>query len=89
MLFRSFAPEALFAEDQGLYIVTLRDHALLGFLAGASAAGIAVQTLGRTAGTRLIFELAAGDHCVPLADLRRAHEGFFPKLMGGDAEALA
>jgi phosphoribosylformylglycinamidine synthase len=36
----------------------------------------------------LIFELADGDFCVTLAELRAAHEGFFPKLMGADA-ALA
>ncbi|UAK24930.1 phosphoribosylformylglycinamidine synthase subunit PurL [Sphingomonas nostoxanthinifaciens] len=79
---------SLFAEDQGLYLVTLHDHALLGFLAGAQAAGIVADPIGRTSGTRLIFETETGDFCVPLDALRTAHEGFFPKLMGADA-ALA
>ena len=70
-----------FAEDQGLYLVTVDDHALLGFLAGAKACGIACEPIGRTAGRRLIFERDEGDFAVPLADLRAAHEGFFPALM--------
>jgi len=75
--------ESFFAEDQGLYLVTVEDAALLGFLAGASAIDLAVEPIGRTtAGQRLIFELEAGDHCVTLEALRTAHEGFFPKLMG-------
>ena len=36
------------------------------------------------AGSRLIFELPDGDHAIALAELRQAHEGFFPKLMGSD-----
>ena len=71
-----------FAEDQGLYLVTLDDHALLGFLAGAKAGGLEAEPIGRTtAGQRIIFELKGGDHCVTLPDLRAAHEGFFPALM--------
>jgi phosphoribosylformylglycinamidine synthase len=45
-------------------------------------AGVEVEAIGRTGGTRLIFELPEGDHAVALADLRAAHEGFFPALMG-------
>ena len=51
-------------------------------------AGHEVERIGRTAGTRLIFEREDGDFVVALDDLRRAHEGFFPALMGADA-ALA
>jgi phosphoribosylformylglycinamidine synthase len=82
------AAKQLFAEDQGLYVATVDDGHLLDFLTGADAAGVQVEPLGRTAGQRLIFELSDRDHCVTLADLRAAHEGFFPKLMGDDA-ALA
>jgi phosphoribosylformylglycinamidine synthase len=77
-----------FAEDQGLYLVTVHDPALLGFLAGAKANGIEAEPIGRTIANRIIFESESGDHCVTLADLRTAHEAFFPKLMGADA-ALA
>jgi phosphoribosylformylglycinamidine synthase len=79
---------ALFAEDQGLYVATICDNCLLTFLARAHSAGVEVEAIGRTCGTRLIFELPEGDHAVSLADLREAHEGFFPKLMG-NAPAIA
>ncbi|MBZ6382893.1 phosphoribosylformylglycinamidine synthase subunit PurL [Sphingomonas sanguinis] len=78
----------LFAEDQGLYIATVEDTALMDFLANAHQAGVEVERIGRTAGARLIFEREDGDFVVSLDDLRRAHEGFFPALMGADA-ALA
>jgi phosphoribosylformylglycinamidine synthase len=77
-----------FAEDQGLYLVTVHDATLLGFLAGAQAHGIEAEPIGRTIANRIIFECEAGDHCVTLDALRNAHEGFFPRLMGADA-ALA
>jgi len=77
-----------FAEDQGLYVATADDGFLLDFLTGADAAEVQVEPIGRTAGQRLIFELADNDFCVTLADLRAARESFFPRLMGEDA-ALA
>ncbi|MET1111103.1 MAG: phosphoribosylformylglycinamidine synthase subunit PurL [Allosphingosinicella sp.] len=79
---------ALFAEDQGVYVATICDDCLLTFLRRAYAAGVDVQAIGRTCGRRLIFEFPESDHAIPLDDLRAAHEGFFPKLMGKDA-ALA
>jgi phosphoribosylformylglycinamidine synthase len=77
-----------FAEDQGLYVATIDDGHLLEFLTGADVAGVQVEPLGRTGGSRIIFELADADHIVTLDQLRSAHEAFFPKLMGEDA-ALA
>ncbi len=74
----------LFAEDQGLYVATICDDCLLTFLRRAYAAGVEVEAIGRTCGSRLIFELPEGDHCVPLAALREAHEGFFPGLMASE-----
>jgi phosphoribosylformylglycinamidine synthase len=74
----------LFAEDQGVYVATICDDCLLTFLARAYAAGVEVEAIGRTCGSRLIFEFPDGDHAIPLADLRRAHEGFFPKLMASE-----
>ena len=79
---------AFFAEDQGVYVVTVHDHALLDFLGAAHAAGVEAEPLGRTGGKRLIFERPDRDDVVALDALREAHEGFFPKLMGADA-ALA
>ncbi|WP_375390944.1 phosphoribosylformylglycinamidine synthase subunit PurL, partial [uncultured Sphingomonas sp.] len=79
---------SFFAEDQGVYIVTAHDHALVDFLGAAHAAGVEVEPMGRTGGKRLIFERPDRDDVVTLDALRAAHEGFFPQLMGADA-ALA
>jgi phosphoribosylformylglycinamidine synthase len=76
---------SFFAEDQGVYIVTVDDHALMDFLAAAHAADVEVEPLGRTGGKRLIFERPDRDEVVALADLRTVHEAFFPTLMGVDA----
>ncbi|HEX7853196.1 MAG TPA: phosphoribosylformylglycinamidine synthase subunit PurL [Sphingobium sp.] len=76
--------EGLFAEDQGLYVVTVRDAAMIEVLAKAEADGVAVERLGRTIANRIIFELKESDHAVALDDLRTAHEGFFPQLMVGE-----
>ncbi|MGR6327472.1 phosphoribosylformylglycinamidine synthase subunit PurL [Sphingomonas sp. XXL09] len=79
---------SFFAEDQGVYVVTVHDHALVDFLAEAHAAGVEAEPLGRTGGKRLIFERPDRDDVVTLDALRSAHEAFFPTLMGSDA-ALA
>ena len=73
--------QTYFAEDQGLYVVTVRDAALVELLSHAEARGVTVARLGRTIANRLIFELPESDHSVSLSDLRSAHEGFFPALM--------
>lgn len=78
------AAQSYFAEDQGLYVVTVRDAALTEFLNKAEALGIEVDRLGRTIAGRVIFELPESDHCISLADLKTAHEGFFPALMGDE-----
>ncbi|UZK66142.1 phosphoribosylformylglycinamidine synthase subunit PurL [Sphingomonas sp. M1-B02] len=79
---------SFFGEDQGLYVVTVRDEMLADFLVAADNAGLAADPIGRTIAGRIIFELEEGDYCVALSDLKAAHEGFFPALMGEDA-ALA
>ncbi len=75
---------AFFAEDQGVYVVTVSDASLASFLAEADTAGVQVQPIGRTCANRLVFELAESDHAVTLDALRSAHEGFFPALMDGE-----
>src|SRR5262249_43213676 len=81
-----------FAEDQGRYVLTFpwsdREswHALE---AEAKEAGIVLSWIGQTGGPRITWtdgeDSPVAD--VPLADLRAAHEGFFPKLMGGASKA--
>jgi len=72
----------LFGEDQGRILVTTDDPDAV--IARATAANIFAAPIGKTGGDTI--EVA--NVSVPLADLRAAHEGFFPKLMGADA-ALA
>jgi len=72
-----------FAEDQGLYVVTVHDEHLNDFLHASTRAGVAVERLGRTILNRIIIECPATDHVVSLDDLRTAHQGFFPALMNG------
>jgi phosphoribosylformylglycinamidine synthase II len=80
---------SFFAEDQGVYIVTVDDVAMVDFLNAALAAGVEVEPMGRTGGKRLIFERPNRDDVVTLDALREAHEGFFPKLMGSVAAVEA
>jgi len=56
----------------------------------ANEAQLFAVPIGTTGGAALTFDLIdrGGPQSVSLADLRAAHEGFFPKLMGADA-ALA
>ncbi|MBA4048335.1 MAG: phosphoribosylformylglycinamidine synthase subunit PurL [Sphingomonas sp.] len=71
-----------FAEDQGLYVATVRDEQLSEFLHGSLDAGVKVERIGRTIAKRIIVECPATDHVVTLDELRTAHQRFFPELMG-------
>lgn len=80
----------IFTEFQGVYVVTCSGGPFE-FREFASNAGIGSMTLGQVTGNvdpELHIDAGTGYQIVPLADLRAAHEGFFPKLMGADA-ALA
>jgi phosphoribosylformylglycinamidine synthase subunit PurL len=67
-----------FGEDQGRYLVTTRDPEAI------EAAGLPVRRIGTTGGRAI----SGAGRDVGLDELRDAHEGFFPRLMGADA-ALA
>jgi len=79
----------MFGEDQGRYLVVsdAQDDRLL---ERAKAAGIPVYAFARTGGDTICIGDGNGVNFgeISLTDLRRAHEGFFPALMGADA-ALA
>jgi phosphoribosylformylglycinamidine synthase len=81
-----------FAEDQGRYLFTTRDDEAMteSVVVAARRAGRQVHAIGHTGGNSLILRAEEGNIVanLPLEELRRAHEGFFPKLMGPDA-ALA
>jgi phosphoribosylformylglycinamidine synthase len=74
----------LFGEDQGRYIVATCDPDRVRQL--ASEAQLFAVEIGLTGGDELVFDLVdrGGPQSVPLADLRAAHEGFFPALMQGE-----
>jgi phosphoribosylformylglycinamidine synthase len=76
-----------FCEDQGRYLVTVRsEEAAKALMALAGNGEIKINWIGNTGGDRLVLlgeqEQIEGD--VPLADLRAAHESFFPRLMGSE-----
>jgi phosphoribosylformylglycinamidine synthase subunit PurL len=67
----------LFGEDQGRYVVTTTNAGAV--IAAAEAQGVFATLLGETGGDQLVVH---GLLNTPLAQLRNAHEGFFPELMG-------
>jgi phosphoribosylformylglycinamidine synthase len=74
----------LFGEDQGRYVVATCDPDRIRQL--ANEAQLFAVEIGITGGDRLTFDLVGrgGEQAVTLADLRAAHEGFFPALMQGE-----
>ena len=74
----------LFGEDQGRYVVTTKDPDAV--RAAANGAQLFCIPIGTTGGDGTIFDLInrGGEQRVSLADLRAAHEGFFPSLMGSE-----
>ncbi len=85
-------PQRMFGEDQGRYLFCTSHHEDYRALEKAQAAGVPCVYLGRVGGDTICVGDMPGSSGnfadVSLADLRRAHESFFPKLMGADA-ALA
>jgi phosphoribosylformylglycinamidine synthase len=75
-------PGFWFGEDQARYLITTADPDTLHYVLGMR--GGIVHSIGTTGGDRLVL----GSASVALSELRRGHEGFFPRLMGADA-ALA
>ena len=82
----------LFGEDQGRYVITVAGAEDYRFVQLVKAAGLECSFGGRVGGNSISIGDMRGTSGnygdIMLADLRAAHEGFFPKLMGSDA-ALA
>ncbi len=82
-----FSMSALFAEDQGLFVVsTLESDSAM--IERGRAAGVTVMMMGRVGGRRqdgsysLLIDPTRGEFIeVPLANLRAAYEGTLPALM--------
>ncbi len=83
-----FTTAEAFGEDQGRYVVTVEYKDEMPVIEEARAAGIIARRIGHTFGGQLGFDNGGKGRAVSLADLRGAHQGFFPELMGADA-ALA
>ena len=77
------AIQRLFAENQGLYVVTAPLPADE-FVPLAEASGVPVFYMGNVRRDAIDFEYFDDDTEISLSDLRAAHEGFFPKLMGSE-----
>jgi phosphoribosylformylglycinamidine synthase len=73
--------EFWFAENQASYVVAVNDVTDSRLVDAASAEGIAFEFLGIVGGEEIRI---AENGDISLADLRAAHEGFFPKLMGSE-----
>ncbi|OHB31278.1 MAG: phosphoribosylformylglycinamidine synthase II [Phenylobacterium sp. RIFCSPHIGHO2_01_FULL_69_31] len=67
----------LFAEDQARYLVALNDPTPV--LTACRAAGVPAAILGEAGGEAIRIEAALD---LPLAELRKAHEGWMPAFMG-------
>ena len=88
----SSATARWFGEDQGRYLITIatdgpgRDsvNALVG---EAAATGVPMEWIGTTGGDSLI--LGDGGPALKVAALREAHEGWFPRFMGGELPPAA
>ncbi|RUT33090.1 phosphoribosylformylglycinamidine synthase subunit PurL [Arsenicitalea aurantiaca] len=75
---------AWFGEDQGRYLVTINldphGEEIVALWREAESLGVAAPWIGRTGGKRLVL----GDaRPIPVAELRAAHEGWFPHFMQG------
>jgi|tagenome__1003787_1003787.scaffolds.fasta_scaffold20972224_2 phosphoribosylformylglycinamidine synthase II len=77
----------LFGEDQTVYLVTSKRGATE-LIERLNDYGVVGEQIGVTGGSALTIGDYNGSGSLSLADLRAAHEGFFPKLMGAGA-ALA
>jgi phosphoribosylformylglycinamidine synthase len=72
-----------FGEDQARYLVTTDNSDPV--LRALAAAGVPHSFLGSVEGS----SVRLGDAHVALADLQKAHEGFFPRLMGAEPALAA
>jgi phosphoribosylformylglycinamidine synthase len=81
-----------FGEDQGRYVVAVPISKIQEFQKMAAESGVGVDCINSDlhdpTSITIGFDARDDEFVIPLADLRAAHEGFFPKLMGADA-ALA
>ncbi|ADP69721.1 phosphoribosylformylglycinamidine synthase II [Rhodomicrobium vannielii ATCC 17100] len=71
---------AAFGEEQGRYLVGVSRDAATRVLDEAKAGGIPARIVGEVGGDVIAID---GEKPVPVGELRRAHEDWFPTFMGG------
>jgi len=71
-----------FGEDQGRYLVTVKEADLLGVMTKLKTVGVPCVQIGTTGGSVLKIE---GERAVDLKALRHAHEHWLPDYMAGKA----
>ncbi|GJE53785.1 MULTISPECIES: phosphoribosylformylglycinamidine synthase subunit PurL [Methylobacterium] len=76
----------LFGEDQGRYLLAVSETVASEILSGASAQGIAAARIGTTGGDGLTLP---DSETISVADLRAAHEDWFPAYMASQPAAPA
>ncbi|TFZ55833.1 phosphoribosylformylglycinamidine synthase subunit PurL [Methylorubrum sp. Q1] len=76
----------LFGEDQGRYLIAVPAEAASDLLYSASAQGIDASTVGIVAGDSLVLP---GEETISVAELKAAHEGWFPAYMASQPAAPA
>ncbi|GAB6843139.1 phosphoribosylformylglycinamidine synthase subunit PurL [Methylorubrum rhodinum] len=76
----------LFGEDQGRYLIAVPAEAAADLLYSASAQGIDAATIGIVGGDSLALP---GEETISVAELKAAHEGWFPAYMASQPAAPA
>ncbi|GAA0254409.1 Phosphoribosylformylglycinamidine synthase subunit PurL [Methylorubrum aminovorans] len=76
----------LFGEDQARYLIAVPAEAAADLLYSASAQGIDAATVGIVGGDSLVLP---GEETISVADLKAAHEGWFPAYMASQPAAPA
>ncbi|MBB2961100.1 phosphoribosylformylglycinamidine synthase subunit PurL [Methylobacterium sp. R2-1] len=76
----------LFGEDQGRYLIAVPAEAAADLLYSASAQGIDAATVGIVGGDSLVLP---GEETISVAELKAAHEGWFPAYMASQPAAPA
>jgi phosphoribosylformylglycinamidine synthase len=76
---KAMVPHAFwFGEDQARYVLSVTKANADKVVAAAKSAGVPVARLGETGGAAIALD---GHGRIAVADLKSAHEAFFPNLM--------
>jgi phosphoribosylformylglycinamidine synthase len=70
-----------FGEDQARYVLCVLPDAVERLISEAEQAGVKATLIGATGGDKIVIQ---GDGKMPLSQLRKAHESWFPSFMTGE-----